>query len=78
MESIGGAEWGAPARSEIEMDLRKSKRYKRLSAAEQLQSNRLSEQVSNSAKGWSGCLQMYKSMFATEPKCLNLSNCLCG
>ena len=33
---IGVAQWGAPARSEIEMDLCKSRRYKRLS--EQLQS----------------------------------------
>ena len=35
---FGVAQWGAPARSEIEMDLCKSRRYKRLSATEQLHS----------------------------------------
>ena len=38
LRRIGVAQWGAPARSEIEMDPCTSKRYKCLSTAKQLHS----------------------------------------
>ena len=74
-ESIGVAHWGAPARSEIEMDLCKSWRYKRLSVVESMHLS--VKQVNNNAKASE---EQGKSKSATLPQnvCLlqQLSNCL--